>query len=281
MTADLPVVVAVLAHNEEQRIARCIESLPVGEAGYDVHVVVNGTSDRTAQIAGDFKGVVIHDWEQGGKSRSWNRFVFDDPAPAGRHFVFVDGDAQAVAGSIPALVSRLDEGGVNAASALPGNGRRVHAYREQMRRDHGLFGDLYALHGDFVARMRGQDIRLPDDLVGDDGLICALAKTDLGTEEHWQDERVAVVEQAAFLCDPVRPTAADLALQARRMRSYSLRHFQNRIVSDIMRGPGPQALPRRLAHLYPQYLPRFTARRDPRLWWFDRQALAAMRRAAG
>ena len=280
MSDSLPVAIAVMAHNEEQRIARCLESLPLGEPGYAIHVVVNGTTDRTAQIAHGYDGVTVRDWVQGGKSRSWNRFVFDDPAPAARHFVFVDGDAQVQPGSISALVKRLDEGGVNAASAFPGNGRRVEAYREQMRREHGLFGDLYALHGDFVARMREADIRLPNDLIGDDGLLCALAKTDLGNEDDWQDERNATVEGAAFLCDPVRMRPADLLLQARRMRNYSLRHFQNRIVSDIMRGPGPQALPDRLASLYARYLPQFRPRRDPRLWWFDRQALAAMARAA-
>lgn len=280
MSDSLPVAIAVMAHNEEQRIARCLESLPLGEAGYDIHVVVNGTTDRTAQIARGFAGVTVHDWEQGGKSRSWNRFVFDTPVPSARHFVFVDGDAQVQSGSISALVKRLNEGGVNAASAFPGNGRRVEAYREEMRREHGLFGDLYALHGNFVARMREADIRLPDDLIGDDGLLCALAKTDLGNEDDWQDARVATVESAAFLCDPVRLTPTDLLLQARRMRNYSLRHFQNRIVSDIMRGPGPTALPDRLASLYAHYLAQFRPRLDPRLWWFDRQALAAMARAA-
>ena len=281
MSDTLPVAIAVMAHNEEQRIARCLESLPLGEAGYEIHVVVNGTTDRTAAIAREYDTVTVHDWKQGGKSRSWNRFVFDDPAPAARHFVFVDGDAQVQPDSISALIKRLDEGGANAASAFPGNGRRVEAYREQMRREHGLFGDLYALHGDFVTRMRQDNIRLPDDLIGDDGLLCALAKTDLGNESDWQDERVATVEGTAFLCDPAQLTPGDLLLQARRMRNYSLRHFQNRIVSDIMRGPGPTALPDRLASLYPRYLPQFRPRRDPRLWWFDRQALAAMARAAG
>ena len=280
MSDNLPVAIAVMAHNEEQRIARCLESLPLSEAGYDIHVVVNGATDRTAQIARNYDEVTVHDWEQGGKSRSWNRFVFDDPAPAARHFVFLDGDAQVWPGSISALVKRLNEGEVNAASAFPSNGRRVEAYREQMRREHGLFGDLYALHGDFVARMREQDIRLPNDLIGDDGLLCALAKTDLGNEDDWQDQRVATVEGASFLCDPVQLTPGDLLLQARRMRNYSLRHFQNRIVSDIMRGPGPTALPDRLATLYPRYLTQFRSRRDPRLWWFDRQALGAMARAA-
>ncbi|MBX7495154.1 glycosyltransferase family 2 protein [Qipengyuania sp. 6B39] len=281
MTPNLPIIVTVLAHNEERRIARCLESLPLDDPAYAVHVVVNGTNDRTAEIADGFADVTVHDWEQGGKARSWNRFMLDTPGIDGRHFVFVDGDAEVVSGSIPALVAALDANPINAATAYPANGRRVEAYREQMAREHGLFGDLYALHGDFVALMRGEGIRLPEDLIGDDGLLCAMAKTDLSNENDWQDARVMPVEAAGFLCDPVSLTPRDLALQARRMRNYSVRHFQNRIISDIMRGAGPKSLPQRLASLYPQYLPGFRPRRDPTIWWFDRQALKAMRRAAG
>ena len=98
-----------------------------------------------------------------------------------------------------------------------------------------------------------------------------------------EDARVAVQYEGAteLTLGAGLFSTADLLLQARRMRNYSLRHFQNRIVSDIMREPGPTALPDRLASLYPHYLPQFRPRRDPRLWWFDRQALAAMARAAG
>lgn len=280
MTNSAPVVIAVLAHNEERRIARCLTSLPLGESGYEVHVVVNGTSDQTADIARSFAGVTVHDYEQGGKSRSWNRFVLDTPEVAARHMVFVDGDAKIVPGSIPALIDTLDSHGVNAASGFPANGRKMAFYREAMRREHGLFGDLYALHGDFLNRFRASGLRLPEDLIGDDALVGALAKTDLGHEREWQNSRVFPVECAGFLCDPVSLRPDDLALQARRMRNYSVRHFQNVIISDIMRGEGPHGLPTRMASLYPKYLPIFRPRKSLSTWWFDRQALALMRSAA-
>ena len=281
MNAHLPVVIAVLAYNEERRIGRCLASLPLGEAGFDVHVVVNGSHDQTATIARSFAEVTVHEYTQGGKSRSWNRFMLDTPGVAGRHYVFVDGDAQVQGGSIAALVAALDASGANAASAFPGNGRRVEAYRETMRREHGLFGDLYALSGDFVHRLRQSDIRLPEDLIGDDGLIGALAKTDLGHLDDWKNDRVVTVEGAAFLCDPITMSPADLTLQARRMRNYSVRHFQNLIITSILSGEGPGGLPKRTADLYPLYLPGFRPRRDPMAWWFDRQALKLMRRELG
>lgn len=276
------IIVAVMAHNEERRIARCLASLPLGDPQVAVYVVVNGSSDRTAQIARGFAGVTVHEYAQGGKSRSWNRFVLDTPDMAGECFVFVDGDAEVSPGSIRALAQVLaDNPQANAAAGLPRNGRNAEAYRRQMIAGHGLFGDLYALSGSFVERMRTGGIRLPEDLVGDDGLICAMAKTDLGNEDGWQDDRVVPCMDAGFLCEPGSLLApATLAVQYKRMINYSVRHFQNRMISAIMRRQGPAGLPRSLAALYPGWLPDLAPRRDPVWWWFDRKALARMARAA-
>jgi glycosyltransferase involved in cell wall biosynthesis len=275
------IVVGVLAHNEERRIGACLASLPLGDPAVDVHVVVNGSSDRTAEIARGFAGVTVHDWPQGGKARSWNRFALDTPGIAGDVFVFVDGDAEVAPGSIAALAEALADPAVNAAAAMPMNGRRAGRYRAEMAAGHGLFGDLYALSGGFVARLRASGIRLPEDLIGDDSLIGALAKTDLGDESDWREARLRPVAGAGFLCEPTRLSPASLRGQYRRMINYSVRHFQNRIVSAIMRGEGPRALPARMADAYPEWLGRFRPRAHPAWWWFDRQALARMRAAAG
>ncbi len=270
-------IVIVLAHNEERRIGSCLGSLPLDDPAVAVHVVVNGSTDRTAGIARTFP-VTVHDWPEGGKSRSWNRIVLDTPGLEAEAFVFVDGDAQLLPGSIAELVGALRANpSANAAAGLPANGRSMARYRAETIAQRGMFGDLYALSGDFVARLRASGIRLPQDLVGDDSLIGALAKTDLGDETDWQDDRILPCPAAGFLCEPVSLAPASLRLQYRRMINYSVRHFQNRIVSAIMRGPGPSALPQRMAELYPEWLDRFAPRRDPQYWWFDRQALLRMR----
>ncbi|APE27932.1 glycosyltransferase [Aurantiacibacter gangjinensis] len=277
----MTICVTVLAHNEERRIGTCLASLPLGAEGVDVHVVVNGSTDRTAEIARGFDGVTVHEYEQGGKSRSWNRFMLDGDAPKADCYVFVDGDAEIAQGSVQALGRCLAANpGANAAAAFPRNGRKAAVYAEAIAREHGLFGDLYALSGSFVAILRERSIRLPDDLIGDDGLICAIAKTDGRNEDHWDDHRVVPCSGAGFLCEPTVLSPASLSIQYRRMVNYAVRHFQNRIVSHIMRGEGPEALPRELASLYPEWLPRFAPRRSPQWWWFDRLALARMARAA-
>jgi glycosyltransferase involved in cell wall biosynthesis len=271
------IVIIVMAHNEERRIGRCLASLPLGESGVSAHVVVNGTTDRTAEIARQFP-VIVHDWPEGGKARSWNRIVLDTPGIAGKAFVFVDGDAEVLPGSVAALVEtlRANPGG-NAAAGLPANGRMAEAYRAETIASHGVFGDLYALSGDFVSRLRDAGVRLPEDLIGDDSLIGAIAKTNLANEDDWQDTRIVPCPDAGFLCEPTALSPASLRNQYRRMVNYSVRHFQNRIISSIMRGPGPAGLPHRMAQLYPEWLARFTPRRDPQWWWFDRRALAKMR----
>lgn len=274
------IVVTVLAHNEEARIGVCLQSLSAQPG--DVHVVVNGTTDRTAEIARGFTGVTVHDYVQSGKSRSWNRFVLDETQVHADVHVFIDGDAEVAAGSVQALVDALAaDTHANACAGLPLNGRKAEFYRAAVIREHGVFGDLYAVKGEFLTRMKRAGIRLPDDLIGDDGLIGALAKTDLGDETQWDERRLIAAPRAGWLCDPTTMISpASWANQYRRMVSYSIRHFQNLIVSDIMRTVGPAGLPRELASLYARYLPGFSPRPGLANGLFDRRALARIRARA-
>ncbi len=277
-----PICITVLAHQEERRIATCLESLPLGREDVIIHVVVNGSTDGTAAhaqaIADRTDNLVVHNFKEGGKSRSWNRFLFDTLTDFHPVHIFVDGDAEIVPGSIDALASALTaDASVNAVAGMPCNGRRYAEYRAAMVRDHGLFGDLYGLQGAFLGEMKRRALRLPDDLIGDDGLIGAMAKTNLEPEAHWDNARLQICEQAGFLSETVSLWSPHtLAMQRKRMVNYSMRHFQNRMVSEIMRAQGPAGLPRQLASLYRQKLPSLTPRAHPVWWWFDRAALRRM-----
>lgn len=285
MTSKPRICIAVLAHNEAARIAACLNSLPLGEREVAIHVIVNGSTDATAAIAGGVaaaaRNVHVHIYREGGKARSWNRFLFDDLKGFHETHIFVDGDAEIVPGSIEALKAALQsKPNANAASALPMNGRKANYYQQAMRREHGLFGDLYALRGNFLQRMKQAGIRLPDDVIGDDGLICAMAKTDLADESQWNDYRVAVCEEAGFLCAPVSAfSPQSWHMQYRRMVNYSVRHYQNAMISRIMRDTGPMGLPRLLSDIYRRELPGMQPRGRPELFWFDRLALKRMAQA--
>lgn len=285
MIARPSVCITVLAHNEQARIAACLNSLPLSESGVTIHVLVNGSSDATAAIASGIAAaahnMTVHIYKQGGKARSWNRFLFDELDAFHETHIFVDGDAEILPGSMSALAATLEKNPTaNAASGLPMNGRKAAYYQQIMRRDRGLFGDLYALRGDFLLRMKAAGIRLPDDVIGDDGLICAMAKTDLADESQWQNARVAICEGAGFLCAPVSPLSpATWHMQYRRMINYSIRHFQNAMISRIMRDRGPLGLPQLMADIYRRELPGMKPRMQPELFWFDRLALQRMAQA--
>lgn len=273
---------AIFAHNEERRIEACLASLPLDRADIDFHVLVNGSTDRTAELArkaaAGRSNIFVHELHPGGKARTWNRLVFDIWDGCHDVMIFLDGDAEIAPGSLDALAETLGRyPDANAASSMPLNGRNHLTYQAELKRERGLFGDLYAVKGDFLRRMRARVIRLPDDLIGDDGLIAALAATDLQDEAHWDKERIAPCEAAGFYCEPVDVLSPHTwRIQYRRMINYSVRHFQNRIISDIMRREGPEALPELLADLYPAYLQSFRVRQSAGVAWFDFLALRRM-----
>ena len=64
-------------------------------------------------------------------------------------------------------------------------------------------------------------------------------------------------------------------MQYKRLINYSVRYFQNRIISDIMTREGPDGLPREMVSLYADWLPRWRPRPGV-IGWFDRKALARM-----
>lgn len=282
----MSVAVGIFAHHEERRIAACLASLPLDRTDTLFHVLVNGTTDRTAEraraAAGGRANVIVHDIEKGGKSRTWNHFIHDLLAGGERAVVLLDGDADILTGSIDALVDDLARHpDALAAAGVPANGRLMQLYRDELKNDGGVFGDLYALSGRFTDAVRAGGYRLPEDLIGDDGLVGAWAHTALGRDADWRQERIIYCEKAGFLCEPVSLLApVTWNIQYRRMINYSVRHYQNRIVSDIMTREGPGGLPRRLSDLYHDWLPRWSPRPLP-TGWFDRKALARMRRAAG
>ena len=278
------IAVGIFAHQEERRIGACLASLPLDRADMLYHVLVNGSTDTTAakarEIAAGRPNVRVHDIAQGGKSRTWNHLIHNVLDGSQDAVILLDGDAEIAPGSIDALAQAVASDGVNAAAGMPLNGRMAAHYRHLLSTDGGLFGDLYALSGHFVNRIRARGLRLPNDLIGDDGLVAAWAHTDLQTDAAWHHNRIVACEQAGFLCEPVRLTSpASWRMQYRRMTNYSLRFFQNRIVSDIMSGQGPDGLPLELRSLYATWLPRLAPRSGP-TGWFDRKALERMRQAA-
>lgn len=281
----MTIAVAIFAHQEERRIERSLASLPLDRPDTEFHILVNGSTDATAdrarRAAGNRDNVTVHEFAIGGKSRTWNHFVHSILTEGKDAIIFMDGDAELTPGSIDALVSDLAAcPSANAAAGMPMNGRMAAIYQDGMKAEGGMFGDLYALSGHFVEAIRSRRFHLPNDLIGDDGLIAAWAHTDLQSDRNWKDDRLIACDGAGFLCEQVsllKPSTVHM--QYKRLINYSVRYFQNRIVSDIMKREGPAGLPPLLSSLYAEWLPRFKPR-SGLTGWFDRKALERMRRSA-
>ncbi len=96
--------IGIFAHNEAGGIATMLEDFLAqtvfSDSGLDLRVLVlaNGCSDATAEIARtvfsrhDRPGLEVADLAQGGKSRTWNRFVHDLSRPQADYLLFCDAD---------------------------------------------------------------------------------------------------------------------------------------------------------------------------------------------
>ena len=88
--------IGVFAHNESAGIAAMVARLLTQDlAGLDARILVlaNGCTDDTAAKA-RAAGAEVADLPQGGKSRTWNRFVHDLSRPDADVLIFVDADIE-------------------------------------------------------------------------------------------------------------------------------------------------------------------------------------------
>jgi glycosyltransferase involved in cell wall biosynthesis len=223
-----------------------------------IHVLVNGSGDRTAEKARAFAAqghdVKVFELERGDKCNAWNYYVHD-VAPVADVHIFVDGDAEIAPDSLNQLAdsfSRSEK--INASAGVPLNGRNAERDRAQMLSEGGLYGDLYALAGHFVERIKQNDIRLPAGKIGDDSLIGALAATDLGPLSQWDRDRKYVCSEAGFYCEPINPfKISHLKQQFHRLVRYSLRHFEIKMMQRVLRESDATGLPREVRELHQKY----------------------------
>ena len=109
----MKVDIGVFAHNEAEGIAAMVVGLRAQQVpGLDMRILVlaNGCRDETAARAAA-AGAEVADLTQGGKSRTWNRFVHDLSRPEAEVLIFADADivlpeADALARLVGGLVAQ-------------------------------------------------------------------------------------------------------------------------------------------------------------------------------
>jgi glycosyltransferase involved in cell wall biosynthesis len=281
--------IAVFAHDEADTIVACLDSVYAGgpPRPFSVHVLANGCRDGTeavvARYARAHPEVRLHVIALGDKSNAWNAYVHE-LAPAARVHCFVDGDVRVRRGALGALARALpSDGALNGAASLPEGGRHARQFAREITAGHALPGNLYALAGHFVARIRTRGLRLPVGLIGDDSWVGALALMDLEAAD-WSPARVTVCAEARFAYEPLqwhRPAHVQLYLR-RRLR-YALRTWQTVMLRGYVAEHGLARLPAHVRELYRDYfhLCRMQwAGNDTLFLWLARQRIRAARDGA-
>jgi glycosyltransferase involved in cell wall biosynthesis len=253
--------VMVLAHNEEQKIIACLESLREGEpeASLEVFVMANGCTDRTEDLVRNYAR--SHPWVHlvsirlGDKCNAWNVFIHDIvPAtiPDRNVYFFMDGDARIAPRSLSVLAKALgDDAHAHAASAVPGSGRNRARDRTAILEERGLVANLYALRGSFVRRLRERGVRLPLKLEGDDGLLGALIKWNLDPRGDWDDRLIHPCDDAKFLFDSVPMTdPKEWSKYWKRLVRYGRRYYEFQLLRQLLRERGIGGLPEDIQSVY-------------------------------
>ena len=101
--------IVIPAHNEEQVIGRCLDAVLTGaEPGeFDVVVVTNGCTDRTAEVASSYAGVRVVDSARASKPAA---LTLGDEVSAGFPRMYVDADVEVGAPALRAVAAVLEEG---------------------------------------------------------------------------------------------------------------------------------------------------------------------------
>ena len=281
------VSICIFARNEERHLHRTIGALDAAARGvnYRAHILVNGCTDRTIEVANMLaaldKRISVMEMPVGDKAHAWNDYVFRI-APIAKAHIFLDGDITPSAGSISSLTHTLAaRPKAFGAAALPASGRSQRKWARQLLADRGLSGNLYALSEPCLSAFRRADLRLPLGAKGEDGLIAYLLLTDLKGGPHAiHRHRLVVDANATFEFDSIGLTPHDLSLYVQRLRRYSERHFQKKILYARLKSEGVGAMPDIISEIYtPDATRCLKPRLDPVNFWIDLAMLKRLRSA--
>ena len=281
-----PVSVAVFAYNEESFIASALDAMAglAAEAALTVHVLVNGCTDRTAEVVRGYRprGFALNPVEirRGDKANAWNTYVHEvAPADAAAH-VFTDGDMLIAPGSIAGFLERFAaEPEANGCAGLPISGRSRDAFREKLVARREMAGNLYALRGETVMAFRRKGLRLPFGMFGEDGLVTTLVKYDLDTRGARRDERITATEKGGFGYPALSPfSLRDWRIYRNRRMRYAVRRQQANMLYPLLFEQGVEAMPAHVVDLYRARHASMELRWNGIDTWFDRIACQRIRR---
>ncbi|OCX66408.1 hypothetical protein BFP70_05130 [Thioclava sp. SK-1] len=275
--------IGVFAHNEAAGLADMLHDLLRQDIFTDpdisiqLHVLANGCSDDTADIARRVLAhlppaqVCVHDFTDGGKSRTWNRFVHEQSRQEAEVFLFLDADI-----TIPQpdmlrqlLQFLLDRPDLSGASSRPvkdlahdpslirGPLDRVITMAGGGLDDWkgSICGQLYLLRAD-VAR----NLYLPIGLPVEDGFVRAMVQTN-----RFQTTRDLNRLDGRDGLFHVYASERNLGALIRHQTRIVIGGAINDVVFSDLNGRGPDGVSARLAQVAgdPDWLARYLAEKLP------------------
>lgn len=255
--------VAVFAHNESGRIRTALESIVAAAGGHEVEVFVlaNGCTDATSEEVRACASVLADLWlveiGRADKANAWNTYVQDvitpERATEVETFFFMDGDVTLEPDALVVLAAALREvPSAKAAGGMPASGRDRAAWRNRMVKNGTIAGNLYALRGSFLKRLRQQQIRMPIGLIGEDLFLSWLVATEIGERAPVEQGPQCIFSPGAEFSfrslSPMRPR--DYRTYARRKWRYTQRALQLEMLMHVMHTGGIAALPHHVHELY-------------------------------
>jgi len=281
----MTISICIFAHNEEVLLHRCVGALEKASGGrpYQAHILVNGCTDNTLQIANTLAAtdnrLQVHETMVADKATAWNDYVFRIAGPAPVH-VFMDGDIQPSANAFSALEDALKQNSrAYGAAALPITGRSQRLWARRLIVNRYISGNLYALSDLGLRAFQENNIRLPYGAKGEDGLITYLLLTDMkGGKDDTHRYRVEVAPEATFEFDSLSAHLRHVKIYKKRLQRYAERHFQKQILYHLLKRDGVAAMPDNIYDIYTDESMRpLKPRLDPVNYWFDREALRKLR----
>ena len=223
-----------------------------------IDVVVNGNEVLARQFsevamassAGWSKYCVVRVWYIQGadKAHAWNQYVHMI-WPGSAIAFFVDGYARVKSDAFHLIASGLD--GVPTAlgaSGVPTVGRHARRLREEMMKNGGIHGNLYALRGEVMCRLRAGGIRLPVSIYRTDSTLGAVINFNLNPHLNpWDPRRMFVHPDATWDFVPLNwANLCDLKSHWKRVARQAQGDLENAAVKNhlAIHKRSPEALPR-------------------------------------
>ncbi|MCQ8103097.1 hypothetical protein NP590_03165 [Methylomonas sp. SURF-2] len=206
-----------------------------------IDVLVNGSQKLCEELCNELNGAkvsahyTIRVWflEFGDKANAWNEYLHDIWPGAEKTF-FLDGYVKVRPNALELLSDNLIDYDVLAATGIPSVGMGAKTQRQQMTRQGGLHGNLFALPRSSMRQLRKALFRLPKGIYRTDSTIGAILNFNFDpTTYSWNPARIAVNPNVTWDRDSLKwYRFKDLVVHIKRIYRQAQGKLENAAIKD-------------------------------------------------